>query len=203
MIGPDQGDIADVTVESSVFTELGPESWYGIQITSGGKPSRCAGITFRGNTYLPRTPDAATWPDAPIRTDCEPVAGASGVSVRGNLFARSPPPNECGRYTAAPFAAAWKDNIFLSGACGTGARGLPLGYTADLRPAPEAAAVRAAFKAAAGGATPAAIAASLSRAHVAGRRWSVSSVRGILAEPAYAGGYGLPALVASAHPRHA
>jgi hypothetical protein len=211
MIGPDQGDIADVTVESSVFTGLGPESWYGIQITSGGKPSRCAGITFRGNTYLPRTPDAATWPDAPIRTDCEPVAGAAGVSVEDNVFARSPPPNECGRYAAAPFTAAWKDNIFVSGTCGTGARPLPMGYTADLRAAREAAGVRAAFKAAADGKKPAAIAAALSRGRVAGVRWSAASVRRILAEPAYAGGYGLPALVGTAvwraaqsvQPRHA
>ena len=195
MIGPDQGDIGHVTVERSVFTELGPESWYGIQITSGGKPSRCAGITFRGNTYLPRTRDAATWPDAPIRTDCEPAAGAPGVSVEDNVFARSPPANECGRYAAAPFDAAWKDNIFLAGACGTGARPLPTGYTADLRPAREAAAVRAAFTAAAGGKKPAAIAATLTRGRVAGRRWSVASIRRILAEPAYAGGYGLPALV--------
>src|SRR5256885_17197799 len=110
MIGPDQGDIADVTVESSVFTGLGPESWYGIQITSGGKPARCAGITFRGNTYLPGTPDAATWPDPPIRTDCEPVAGAAGVSPQDNTFARAPPPNECRRDTAAPVAAPSKDN---------------------------------------------------------------------------------------------
>jgi hypothetical protein len=211
MIGPDQGDIANVKVEASVFSELGPESWYGIQITSGGKPSRCAGITFRGNTYLPRTPDAATWPDAPIRTDCEPVGGAPGVVVQDNVFARSPPPNECGRYTAAPFATGWKNNIFLSGACGTGARGLPAGYTTDLRPAREAAAVRAAFKAAAAGTRPAAIAVALTRARVAGRRWSSASVRQILAEPAYAGGYGLPALVGTAvwraaqsvHPRHA
>src|SRR5207244_5109634 len=71
-------------------------------------------ITFRGNTYLPGTPDAATWPDAPIRTDCEPVAGAAGVSVQDNVFARSPPPNECGRYTATPFAAAWRSEEHTS-----------------------------------------------------------------------------------------
>ena len=199
MIGPDQGDIADVTVEGNVFTQLGGESWYGIQLTSGGKPARCARVTFRGNTYLPGTPNAATWPEAPIRTDCEPEAGAPGVSVVHNLFARAPPANECARYSATPFDAAWKDNIFLAGSCGAGARPLPTGYTADLRPAPEAAAVRAAFTAASHGLRPAAIAAALSRARIAGRRWSVAAVRQILAEPAYAGGYGLPALVQSRH----
>jgi hypothetical protein len=199
MIGPDQGDIANVTVENNVFTDLGRESWYGIQITSGGKPSRCAGIAFRDNTYLPRTPDASTWPNGPIRTDCETVAGAAGVSVADNVFARAPPANECARYTAPPFGVSWKDNVFLAGACGSGARGLPVGYTPDLGQAPEAAAVRAAFKAAAAGTKPARIAADLSRTRTGGRRWSSAAIRALLAEPAYAGGVGargsLPHLV--------
>ena len=100
-INPDQGDILNATFEKNVYKQLGDESWYGIQITSAGKPWRCGNVIFRRNTYLPSNPEAKTWPNGPIRTDCEPSPGTAAVLTSDNLFQRAPPANECARYQSA------------------------------------------------------------------------------------------------------
>ena len=127
-INPDQGDILNATFEKNVYKQLGDESWYGIQITSAGKPGRCGNVIFRRNTYLPSNPEAKTWPNGPIRTDCEPSPGAAGVVTSDNLFQRAPPANECARYQAAPYHTKWQHNLFLTGSCGAETRAVPFGY---------------------------------------------------------------------------
>jgi len=209
-INGDQGDITNVTFENNVYSQLGDDTWYGIQITSGGKPGKCGNIVFRHNTYLPANPQATTWPNGPIRTDCETVPGTAPVQIVQNLFARSPPDNECARYLAGPYLTGWKENVFADGACGSSSRGVPFGY--ELGPsglragAPGAAVVQRLFALAAKGSKPAIVAKTLARAHAAAPprgRWTAGLVRTILADPVYAGGvYGAPganpALVARA-----
>lgn len=183
-INGDQGDLRGVRIEDNLFGDLGNDSWYGIQITSEGKPGRCAGLVFSHNTYLPANPRATTWADGPIRTDCEPPAGSAPVRVFANLFARGPQPNECARYAAAPYGARWSDNLFAHGTCGVAASGVPYGYTLSalgLRPSPfEAGRVREVFAAAALGTTADRVARSLG--------WTTSTVKAIVADRAYAGG---------------
>jgi hypothetical protein len=207
-INPDQGNIANATFENNVYTQLGDESWYGIQITSDGKPGRCQNVIFRHNTYLPGNVHATTWPNGPIRTDCEPISTAPSVQVVANLFARAPPANECARYVASPYGAAWQDNLFGSDACGLRPRtGLPFGYRlgpGGLEPEASAAGiVRRLFRLAAQGTTAVKVARLLAAARARpprGHRWSAATVVALLRDPVYAGGvYGAagssPALV--------
>ncbi|MDX6467786.1 MAG: hypothetical protein QOI27_2826 [Gaiellaceae bacterium] len=197
-LNPDQGDITNVTFTNNRYEQLGPDTWYGIQIQGTG-PHGCGNITFSHNTYAPGNEQAHTWPNGPLLTACVTVPGAAPVAVTRNLFVRGPPDNECGRYLGQPYGANWSDNLFLSSPCGPG-RDVPFGYvfagTALTAVRPAADTVRAAFTAAAGGLAPAAVARALARARRApppGVRWTAESVRALLRDPVYAGGaYGAP-----------
>jgi hypothetical protein len=84
---------------------------------STGKPYKCGGIVFKGNTWRPDNP-RGRYPYSPIRTECEPPAGAAPAQVIGNDFQKGPQAGECARYKAAPFRTVWKDNTFrLGSAC--------------------------------------------------------------------------------------
>jgi hypothetical protein len=194
-INPDQGDILNATFEKNVYKQLGDESWYGIQITSAGKPARCGNVIFRRNTYLPSNPEAKTWPDGPIRTDCEPSPGTAAVLTSDNLFQRAPPANECARYQAAPYNTQWQHNLFLTGSCGTDTRGVPFGYgvgglglVADGR---TAGAIRRLYALASRGLAPSVLARRMAGAHAPrppGSRWNARTIRLLLRDPVYAGG---------------
>lgn len=190
-INPDQGDITNVTFTGNVFAQIGPDTWYGTQIVGNDGGGRCGNVVYSRNTYLPGSPGAATWPNAPLLTACPTVEGMKPVVVTRNLFERAPPENECARYRAELYGSLWSDNVFAAGACGEAARGVPFGYAlgpAGLRPRlPAATAVRRAFALAAAGAAPAAIARRLPG------RWTPSRVAALLRDPVYAGGaYGAP-----------
>jgi len=199
-INPDQGDIANLTIENNTYTDLGPDSWYGITISSGGIAGHCGNLVFRHNIYLPDNAGANTWPNGPVRTDCQPPPGASPVLITDNVFARSPPANECARYLAAPYVASWTDNLYADGTCGSTAGRVPFGYTLGpsglLAASPGAGAVQKLFAVAAKGTTAGLVARALARAHTPappGRRWTAALVRTLLSDPVYAGGvYGAP-----------
>ena len=205
-INPNQGDITNLTITNNTFEDLGPETYYGLQINGDGNPGRCGNVVFAHNTYAPNSPDATTWPNAPMLSACVTIDGMKPVSITKNLFMRGPPDNECARYLAPPFATVWGDNLFLDSACGASPRGVPFGYAfAGTRLAPQqpgAGAVQKAFAAAAKGNSPAAVAKLLVRARVQGPagRWTAASVASVLHDPVYAGNaYGAagsdPALV--------
>jgi hypothetical protein len=208
-INPDQGDILNATFEKNVYKQLGDESWYGIQITSAGKPGRCGNVIFRRNTYLPSNPEAKTWPNGPIRTDCEPSPGTAAVLTSDNLFQRAPPANECARYQSPPYAAKWEHNLFVTGSCGTDTRGVPFGYSAGelglVADKHAAGAIRLLFALASRGLAPSVLARRMAAAHAPRpprSRWSGRTVRLLLGDRVYAGGaYGAaganPPLVSS------
>jgi len=197
-INGDQGDMSNVTFEGNLYSQLGGDTWYGIMITSEGKPGKCGNIVSRRNTYLPESPHASTWPNGPIRTDCEAVPGTSRVKVTGNLFARAPQGNECRRYLASPYVTSWTRNMFGSGSCGAASRHVPFGYalgSAGLRPSSSAQAVRLVFALAAQGQRHAAIIRELKRRQLAAPSagWTHKTLDALVSDSVYAGGaYGAP-----------
>jgi hypothetical protein len=110
----DQGDVAHVTVENNTFTDLGNTTYYGSQWVSGGKPYKCGGIVFKGNTWRPNNPNGRQ-PYSPLRTECEPPPGVAPAQVIGNDFQKGPQPGDCARFKSAPFRTVWKDNTFRLG----------------------------------------------------------------------------------------
>jgi hypothetical protein len=81
---------------------------------SGGKPYKCGGIVFKGNTWRPNNPNGRQ-PYSPLRTECEPPPGVAPAQVIGNDFQKGPQPGDCARFKSAPFRTVWKDNTFRLG----------------------------------------------------------------------------------------
>jgi hypothetical protein len=193
-INGDQGDMANMTFRNNVYSQLGGETWYGIQITSDGKPGKCGNVVFSHNTYAPDNPTASTWPNGPIRTDCEAIPGTAPVTVSANYFMRSPPDNECARYLGAPYSVNWRSNMFADGACGQGSRGVPFGYTAGptgLLRNVDAATVRFLYRlAGTRRATHMSVARALAKArlHPPSGRWTAAAIDAIVADEVYTGG---------------
>jgi hypothetical protein len=110
----DQGNVSNVTVENNTFTDLGNTTYYGSQWVSGGKPYKCGGIVFKGNTWRPNNPNGK-YAYSPLRTECEPPPGVAPAQVIGNDFQKGPQPGDCARFKSAPFRTVWKDNTFRLG----------------------------------------------------------------------------------------
>ncbi|MDX6466674.1 MAG: hypothetical protein QOI27_1714 [Gaiellaceae bacterium] len=110
----DQGNVANVTVENNTFTDLGNTTYYGSQWVSGGKPYKCGGIVFKGNTWRPNNPNGK-YPYSGLRTECEPPPGVAPALVIGNDFQKGPQPGDCARFKSAPFRTVWKNNTFRLG----------------------------------------------------------------------------------------
>ena len=124
-INPDQGDILNATFEKNVYKQLGDESWYGIQITSAGKPGRCGNVIFRRNTYLPSNPEAKTWPNGPIRTDCEPSPEPQPSSRPTTCSSAHRRRTNAPATRRPPYNTKWQHNLFLTGSCGAIREGSP------------------------------------------------------------------------------
>jgi len=118
MVTPDQGPIYRLTLDGNTFSDLGNDSYFGIQLTdSGGKG--CGDYVFKNNQYHPNNPNG-NYPYSSIRTNCAPSSGHSSTEVTGNVFQKGPPSNECAIYLNPPYSTRWHDNTFeMAPACGT------------------------------------------------------------------------------------
>jgi hypothetical protein len=113
----DQGDVKNVTVENNTFTDLGDTTYYGSQWVSEGKPYKCGGIVFKGNTWRPNNPHGQ-YPYSSIRPQCQPPAGTAPAQIVGNDFQKGPPPTTCATSKSALYRTVWRDNTFqLGSAC--------------------------------------------------------------------------------------
>jgi hypothetical protein len=108
----DQGDVTNVTVQNTVFQDLGDTTWYGSQWVSDNTGHSCGNVLFQGNVWMPNNP-RAHYPFSSIRANCVPPAGAGPVQIVGNLFEAPPMPSDCARDTAPPYGTVWRDNRFL------------------------------------------------------------------------------------------
>jgi hypothetical protein len=108
-----QGNVSNVTVEHTLFKDLGDTTWYGSQWLSDDSTGRtCGNIAFRGNLWLPNNPHGQ-YAFSSIRSECRPAPGESPVQIVGNLFMAPPMPDDCATMTAAPFGTVWRGNLFL------------------------------------------------------------------------------------------
>jgi Recombinase len=191
VLGGDQGDIKNVTFAHNIYLWAGPDTYFALQITSGGKVGRCGNVVFRNNYYFPMTA-AAGVRETPLRTDCATVEGMRPLVVRENFFAAGPPQHECERYRSS-FAAKWVDNAYArTPRCGDRASGVPFGYSAHvqgLRPAAEGSVVRQIFALAARRYSTGAIARVLRRQRTPAPhgRWDARTVAQIVKSPFYLG----------------
>jgi len=113
----DQGPVRNVVVANDTFTDLGDDSWYGMQIKNT-QPFPISGVVLRDNTYRPDNPHAYG-PYSPIRTEADPLGGTP-MQVTGNSFQRGPSASECAKYRGAPYRVSWTSNQFLLGRrCGS------------------------------------------------------------------------------------
>jgi hypothetical protein len=111
-----QGDVTHVTVEHTLFKDLGDTTWYGSQWLSGDG-HRCGAVLFTRNTWQPNNP-TGRYPYSSIRAGCEPPPGVGPIQIVGNTFQRGPVAQDCAREIAAPYRTVWRDNTFsLGSAC--------------------------------------------------------------------------------------
>lgn len=107
----DQGNVSNVTVERTLFKDLGDTTWYGSQwVSSGGRT--CGSIVFRNNVWLPNNPNGR-YPYSSIRSQCVPAPGEAPAEIVANVFQAPPTPNDCATFTAPPYGALWRRNLFL------------------------------------------------------------------------------------------
>jgi hypothetical protein len=112
-----QGSVSNITVERTVFLNLGDTTYYGNQWVSLVPGSTCSAIVFRNNLWLPNNP-GALYPFSSIRANCPPAAGQAPVQITGNVFQAPPMPNDCAVMTAAPYGTVWRNNLFLKTTAG-------------------------------------------------------------------------------------
>jgi hypothetical protein len=108
-----QGNVSNVTVERTIFKDLGDTTWYGSQWVSDQSTGRtCGNIVFRNNLWLPNNPQGQ-YAFSSIRSECVPGPGESPVQISGNVFEAPPMPNDCATMTSHPFDTVWRSNLFL------------------------------------------------------------------------------------------
>jgi hypothetical protein len=108
-----QGNVSNITVERTLFLNLGDTTFYGSQWVSLVPGSTCSSIVFRNNLWMPNN-RGAQYPFSSIRANCPPAAGQAPVQITGNLFQAPPMPNDCAVMTAAPYGTVWRNNVFLT-----------------------------------------------------------------------------------------